>query len=110
MWRWQVIERGTRALKWPSRLGEEQWNVREQVFLACLDDYARNEQLAQRCLDELVAKFGRTSARVSLLQGQLHECKGDFTKAEEIYKKILEQTPNHIVRPSRGCYRTDLCL
>ena len=41
------------------------------------------------------------SSRVLVLQGALCECCGDYDKAEEVYKKVLEENEAHQVGDER---------
>uniref|UniRef100_A0A7S0W6L3 ER membrane protein complex subunit 2 n=1 Tax=Hemiselmis tepida TaxID=464990 RepID=A0A7S0W6L3_9CRYP len=80
----------------------EVWDVREQVYLACLELHMWDHAEGQ--LDQLQAKFPK-SVRVKGLQGMMSEAKGgasgvskaDATKHYEaalgVYKEVLEEDP-----------------
>lgn len=70
------------------KLGNELWNVYEQVCVASLD--CQKFELADMCIEALEANFPG-SIRVRRLEGMLYEAEGSFEKAREIYQEISEK-------------------
>jgi len=71
----------------PGRLGDEQWDVYEQIFIAAIDigDFA----LADHYLQIITAQFPE-SKRVWRLAGLLQEASGDLEAALENYSENLK--------------------
>ncbi|XP_074656469.1 ER membrane protein complex subunit 2-B-like [Tubulanus polymorphus] len=70
------------------KLGDEVWQVYEQVALAALDIY--DIELAGSCIDALNSQFV-DSLRVRKLTGMKLECQGRFKDALGVYESILEE-------------------
>ena len=60
------------------------WNVYEQVLISALD--VGDEELAKRCLQELITKFSLKSSRVCRLEIMVREA---FAESEEALKTVL---------------------
>lgn len=67
-------------------LGDEQWNVYEQVCIAALD--CDEFELAADCLDALADRFP-DSTRVKRLFAMQLEADGEYAKATELYEQLL---------------------
>ncbi len=81
-----------------SRLGKEQWNVREQVFCAALDT---NElEVCASLLAELEKQFPE-SQRVQRLRGLLLEAQGETKEASKLYDKMLEVNQDNMLAMKR---------
>ncbi|KAK7475629.1 hypothetical protein BaRGS_00033122 [Batillaria attramentaria] len=70
------------------KLGNELWNVYEQVCVAALD--CQRLDVADTCIEALNAKFPG-SVRVRRLEGMLLEAEGRYEQAREVYKAILDK-------------------
>eukprot|EP00897_Mesotaenium_endlicherianum_P008907 jgi/Mesen1/8044/ME000043S07426 len=75
---------------WRSKLGNEVWNVYEQVAVAALDCHSTD--VAKECVGALLKKFP-DSIRVGKLEGMWFEATGNFTQADKIYSSFLEEFP-----------------
>ncbi|XP_041362007.1 ER membrane protein complex subunit 2-like [Gigantopelta aegis] len=75
------------------KLGDELWQVYEQVCVAALD--CRKLVMADACIEALLAKFPK-SIRVRRLQGMLVEAEGRYDKAQELYDAILAEDPTNM--------------
>lgn len=73
-----------------SNLGDEKWDVTEQLFYACID--IGNNDLAENYLQRLSEQFP-DSKRVSRLAGILQEADGEVTAAEELYRENIRADP-----------------
>lgn len=69
------------------KMGDEAWLVYEQVCTSALD--CQKYDVAEHCIELLDQKFPQ-SLRVRRLQGMMFEALGEYDKAEEEYKNILE--------------------
>lgn len=86
-----VVQFGSKALsQFGSSLGDEKWNILEQVYLAAID--TGNTELANSCIKELTEKF-KDSSRVGRLLGMQSEFQKDYKAASEIYANLLEENP-----------------
>jgi len=81
-----------------SGLGDEVWDVYEQVFIAALD--CAEYTLAKEYLNKLKAKFVRSS-RVQRLKGMLCEAQGNWADADAIYSKIIQDDPTDSITMKR---------
>ncbi|XP_076456472.1 ER membrane protein complex subunit 2-like [Babylonia areolata] len=70
------------------KLGNELWNVYEQVCVASLD--CQRLDVTEMCIAALDAKFPG-SVRVKRLEGMLLEAEGSYAKAAEIYQDISDK-------------------
>lgn len=99
--------------KYRGKLGNNVWDVREQIFTAALD--LHYFPLAREQLDALVVRFP-ASQRVKVLEGMMFECQAtssrltpkqaaeEAEKALEIYDEIIEEDPfNATARKRRVC-------
>eukprot|EP01012_Entosiphon_sulcatum_P027671 TRINITY_DN3336_c0_g1_i1.p1 TRINITY_DN3336_c0_g1~~TRINITY_DN3336_c0_g1_i1.p1 ORF type:complete len:294 (-),score=48.72 TRINITY_DN3336_c0_g1_i1:87-968(-) len=84
---------GRKLLQDKRRLGDEVWAILEQVFLAALD--CNQVDQAERYFYQLRSKFGDRSQRVERLEGMLHEARGEYQEAIDIYGEILRSNPCH---------------
>ncbi|KAL2652129.1 hypothetical protein R1flu_020257 [Riccia fluitans] len=73
-----------------SKLGDEVWNVYEQVAIAAMD--TNNLEAAKECIGALMRKFP-DSNRVGRLEGMWMEANGYWQQAEKVYATLLEATP-----------------
>lgn len=80
----------------------ELWLINEQVCYALLDTGEIDE--ATTIVKALAKRFPKSS-RVLVLQGALCECCGDYDKAEEVYKKVLEENEAH-----QGAWKRLCCV
>uniref|UniRef100_A0A0B6Z999 ER membrane protein complex subunit 2 n=1 Tax=Arion vulgaris TaxID=1028688 RepID=A0A0B6Z999_9EUPU len=80
------------------RLGDELWLVYEQVCSSALD--CQRFDLAELCISSLEHKFAK-SIRVRRLHGMLYEARGEYIKAEEEYKSILEKDETNMYARKR---------
>lgn len=94
-----VVEFGSALLQSGARLGNEVWDVREQLFLAYLDTHALNEAAAE--LAVLEKQFTRKSTRVVRMQAQLHEARGSYDGAAREYAAVRELRPNDMLTAKR---------
>jgi len=69
----------------------EVWDVREQVFVAALDE--NNMTLASQLLGLIRHQFGDSGVRVKRLMGLHKEAQGKWKEAEQIYKLMLDEDP-----------------
>lgn len=76
-----------------SQLGNDAWDMLEDVTLAALD--MGDVKRAQECIEALEKKFGNESARVARLNGMLNEYQGKFGVALTIYTDLLEKNPSN---------------
>ena len=72
------------------------WTVYEQVCVAAVDCHMY--ELAESCLVKLSTRF-QDSRRVRRLEGLLAEARRDWSRAEQVYKDILQDDPTS---PSRA--------
>ena len=79
-----ILSLGMSALSFRG-LGDEKWNVVEQVLLAALD--VPDLKLANAKLEELKKRFPQ-SARVMKLQGLVQEAEGKYKDAAATYKSL----------------------
>uniref|UniRef100_A0A7S2W8A2 ER membrane protein complex subunit 2 n=1 Tax=Mucochytrium quahogii TaxID=96639 RepID=A0A7S2W8A2_9STRA len=95
----EIVRLGVQLLQQRgARLGSEQWNVREQVFLAALDTSQLG--VCQSMLDELTLMFP-SSQRVARLRGLLLEAQGLNKDAAAVYDKMLAENANNTVAMKR---------
>lgn len=86
-----VVEYGERLLASHSgKLGQEVWDVYEQVLLGALD--CGRIDLAQQYILKLHNQF-QDSTRVRRLKGMLFEAQGKWKEADILYRQILEIDP-----------------
>ncbi|XP_052764439.1 ER membrane protein complex subunit 2-like [Mya arenaria] len=83
----RVIRLWKRLANYAHKLGDEVWTVQEQVTIAALD--CQNFDIANECVAALDLKFPE-SMRVMRLKGMYFEAKENYTKASEMYDRILE--------------------
>jgi len=81
-----------------TKLGDERWDVTEQIFYACID--MGNNDLAEKYLQKLTEQFP-DSKRVSRLGGILQEADGDVEDAEEVYKENIKADPTDAASTKR---------
>ena len=93
-----VVRYGQDLLKSAGSLGDEVWTVYEQVCVAAVD--CHNYELAESCLEKLSTRF-QDSRRVRRLEGLLAEAKRDWSRAEQVYKDILQDDPTSAVARKR---------
>lgn len=74
-----------------ARLGNEVWDVYEQVAIAAMD--CSSLEVAEACVGALITRFSEESLRVAKLKAMWHEARGDFRQAELIYDNLLEEHP-----------------
>lgn len=72
------------------KLGDEIWDIYEQMFFACID-LGRND-VALSYLMQVKDNFPE-SKRVNRLIGILHEADEEYEDAEELYREALEENP-----------------
>ncbi|CAB3404532.1 unnamed protein product [Caenorhabditis bovis] len=83
----------------PAALGDEQWAVLEQICIAALD--CCQYDLAQSCIDALDARFPK-STRVLKLHAMKLEATEQFTKAIQLYERLIDSDPtNNALRKRR---------
>ncbi|KAL8578877.1 hypothetical protein ACOMHN_022170 [Nucella lapillus] len=70
------------------KLGNELWNVYEQVCVAALD--CQRLDVVDLCIEALEAKFPG-SVRVKRLEGMCQEAEGRYAEASEIYQDISDK-------------------
>ncbi|KAF8928864.1 hypothetical protein EDD21DRAFT_19634 [Dissophora ornata] len=80
------------------KLDADAWLVYEQVAIAALD--VGDDDLAQKCIDALEAKFPG-SARVHRLNGMQFEAEGKLAEAGMIYKAILQEDETNVLAAKR---------
>ncbi|BFZ20916.1 hypothetical protein BsWGS_23955 [Bradybaena similaris] len=80
------------------KLGDDLWLVYEQVCSAALD--CQRFDLAELAISSLDHKFPK-SIRVRRLLGMMYEAKGEYVKAEEEYKSILEKDETNMYARKR---------
>jgi len=93
-----VLHGKTLLEAYPSKLGDEVWAVREQVFLASLD--LGNHTLAEDCLLLLRKQFS-DSSRVKRLEGMLLESQERWDEADELYLCLLQEDPSDSLAQKR---------
>eukprot|EP00026_Physarum_polycephalum_P014398 Phypoly_transcript_14907.p1 GENE.Phypoly_transcript_14907~~Phypoly_transcript_14907.p1 ORF type:complete len:310 (+),score=51.07 Phypoly_transcript_14907:39-932(+) len=71
-------------------LGNDVWDVYEQVLIAALD--CGRVELAQQYLTKLNSQFP-TSTRVKRLRGMILEAQGKLKEADQLYRQIIETEP-----------------
>eukprot|EP00761_Pharyngomonas_kirbyi_P014929 gb/GECH01014960.1/.p1 GENE.gb/GECH01014960.1/~~gb/GECH01014960.1/.p1 ORF type:complete len:285 (+),score=87.36 gb/GECH01014960.1/:1-855(+) len=86
-----------------NRIGDDVWDIYEDVVFAALD--VNNITLAKECISRLTQQFGKSSIRVSRLQGLLREAEGDIDGAKELYEHLLEEHPT-----DRFCLRRAIAI
>eukprot|EP00128_Syssomonas_multiformis_P007207 Colp12_sorted_trinity150504_noHs@11287 len=84
--------------KYRSSLGDEVWNILEQVLIASLD--CGRDDLANRCFQELNKQFPG-SRRVLSLKGMMLESAEKWEEAEEVYQKLIEADPTNAIARKR---------
>ena len=94
-----VAEFGSALLQSGARLGNEVWDVREQLFLAYLDTHSLDEAAAE--LAVLEKQFTRKSTRVVRMQAQLYEAKGSYDGAAREYAAVRALRPNDMLTAKR---------
>lgn len=72
------------------RLGEEVYDVLEQVAVAAMD--INSFDVAKECIGALMLKF-KKSARVGRLEGMWLEAKGWWEQADRFYENLLQEHP-----------------
>jgi len=77
-----------------SRLMRLEWELCERVCRAALD--CGDSTTADRLLNDLARKFP-SSTRVLILGAMNHESRREWKRADDIYCKILEEDPTHMV-------------
>ncbi|CAG5112195.1 Oidioi.mRNA.OKI2018_I69.chr2.g6438.t1.cds [Oikopleura dioica] len=89
-----------------SKLGNEVWDVYEQMFFACIDLGINDIGLSY--LRQIKEQFPE-SKRVYRLIGVLHEADGELAEAEELYKEMLEENPGDAAMTKRliSMYKTN---
>lgn len=86
-----VLLHGGRLLKTSRRkLGDEQWTVMEQVFIAAVE--AGMVDWRDYCIKQLSTRFP-SSTRVERLKGLQKESQEQWAEAKTIYKEILKERP-----------------
>jgi tetratricopeptide (TPR) repeat protein len=93
-----VVLYGQDLLKSAGSLGDEVWTVYEQVCVAAVD--CHQYELAESCLVKLSTRF-QDSRRVRRLEGLLAEARRDWSRAEQVYKDILQDDPTSAVARKR---------
>lgn len=94
-----VLTHGARLLtSCPRKLGNDQWTIMEQVFLASVD--LGVEEWRDFCLQKLTKKFP-SSIRVERLKGIYQESIEDYNEAKKIYQKILSDKPEDTITRKR---------
>mmetsp|Transcript_38182 Transcript_38182/g.91759 ORF Transcript_38182/g.91759 Transcript_38182/m.91759 type:complete len:301 (+) Transcript_38182:83-985(+) len=94
-----VLKYGTVALTKKQRsLGNDVYNVLEQVFFAALDVGAID--WADYCLQKLKGRFS-SSLRVQRLVGMRQEAVGNWQDANAVYSQILESNPEDVASRKR---------
>lgn len=73
-----------------SRLGDDLWDVYEQVAVASMD--CHNLEIAKECVGALMIRFPN-SLRVGRLEGMWLEASGMFAQADKVYSDLLEDHP-----------------
>lgn len=81
--------------RFPSKLGDGVWSIKEQRCLAFVD--CHNFKAAQLHLSELQTKFGTTSKRVRQLKAMLLEAQGKYSEAQTIYDEMLDENPGNML-------------
>ncbi|KAK9764305.1 Inositol phosphatase SIW14 [Basidiobolus ranarum] len=96
----EVVELGEKILfgGYAGQLGDEVWNVYEQVLIAALD--TGRFDLAKKCLDKLQPRFPK-SLRVKRLEGMSLEAEGKLEEAYTLYSDILTEDPTNILAVKR---------
>jgi len=74
-----------------SSTGSSRWDVYEQIAVAALE--TGEIESAETCLSALRHQFPE-SKRVRLLSGMVHEAAEDYEVALELYKAMIDETPN----------------
>jgi len=80
------------------KLGNEVWDVYEQMFFACIDLGINDVALSY--LRQIKEQFPE-SKRVYRLIGILHEADGELAEAEELYKEMLQENPGDAAMSKR---------
>ncbi|CAI5458296.1 unnamed protein product [Closterium sp. Yama58-4] len=73
-----------------SKLGDEVWDVMEQVAVAAMD--CQQLGIAKECIGALMIAFPN-STRVGRLEGMWLEAKGWWDQADKVYSDLLESNP-----------------
>eukprot|EP00246_Nothoceros_aenigmaticus_P016574 TRINITY_DN7644_c0_g1_i2.p1 TRINITY_DN7644_c0_g1~~TRINITY_DN7644_c0_g1_i2.p1 ORF type:complete len:301 (+),score=70.14 TRINITY_DN7644_c0_g1_i2:268-1170(+) len=73
-----------------SKLGDDVWNVYEQVAVAAMD--CDNLEVAKQCIGALLIKFPE-SVRVGRLRGMYYEANASWQQAEKLYSDYIEEHP-----------------
>ncbi|CAI5972442.1 unnamed protein product [Closterium sp. NIES-65] len=73
-----------------SKLGDEVWDVMEQVAIAAMD--CQQLGIAKECIGALMIAFPN-STRVGRLEGMWLEAKGWWDQADKVYSDLLESNP-----------------
>ena len=105
-----VVAFGGALLASGARLGNEVWDVREQLFLAYLDTH--DLDAAEKVLATIERKFTRKSTRVCRLHAQLCEAaaphteskwkkKGGYAGAKREYAAVRKLRPNDMLTAKR---------
>eukprot|EP00899_Mesostigma_viride_P024640 jgi/Mesvir1/5360/Mv15443-RA.1 len=76
------------------RLGDEVWNVYEQVCIAALDTH--DMATAQKCYLALVRQFPKANFRVGRLKGMLLEAELAYPRADEEYGRLLAEDEGNV--------------
>jgi len=95
-----VVKYGAKLVQNISSLGDEAWDVCEQIFLAALD--YNQIDLAKECIEKLDRQFpASTSMRVGRLKGMLLEAECKFTEADAAYRAIVTNDPTDSISMKR---------
>ncbi|GHJ89005.1 hypothetical protein NliqN6_5407 [Naganishia liquefaciens] len=95
----EVIRLGKQVLAQGTRLGAQEWAVREQIAIAALDE--GDIPFAQDQLARLSKKFP-SSPRLLVLQGMYLEVRGQYASARIIYHGLLGKREGVVVDEVEG--------